>query len=675
MPDLVYSIRIELERVKVIDPDDGDVYFIAEVDGRSRGRSSIFAMNAGDTADLRPLGWVWEKQVLGAPAAIPITIAAWDHDALSADDALGRVTTSVTAPWTAREVTVQSPDHNLELTYRIGVTVVTTTSAPVAVVSRQHDGSTYRSTLRPPNVAVAIIRDIEGLYKPGVDSRALRPAGTTRASGRLVGYTSEDDRGRVFINRKPDDTWEKGTQYIELTVVVEPASVRLPAGAKMVWSFEDPDDPSNEAPNVHPDAGRILDPNDYSGATKTAAAAGDNDPNGKKKATPRFEEIDPAYALSGSETLIDVATRTTKVRFHVSDIAGDNFRITAIVKADASLDAVLPAQTGCFTVWNRIDLEYVKMDSALELPVAQISDHYDMAFAQVDVSLKRVVTGASDLPAMGANQTSAYAMCDTYASSAGEFSKEGEKGWFFIVAANRFVPPRATHILYEGPAEAHGDHVRLPAGARLRAGTPAMLRVFDPARIVGVTAPKPNDHDIHFKIGIVRRTGRNLFLATHDFHLPEDPDNSFLDANLTDYGFTAGETIEVQVLDAGDEALVTGGISPGGVDIAGKHYFGGRLIVFTQSSPASEHLTILCHELCHAFDNAHKCGNWDWEAKASRTACCMCYWFQFVLDDASPRRPIRWTHNLAGPKLCAPHIRRMRDYHLEDNPGLGWGGP
>lgn len=676
MPDLVYSIRIKLERVKVVDPDDGDVYFIAEVDGTSKGRSRIFDMNPNDTADLRPLDWVWEKRVLGSPSAIPITIAAWDHDSLSADDALGRVSTSATAPWTAREVSVASPDGNLELTYSIAVTVVTLTRASVAVVSRQHDGSTFRSTLRQPNVALAVITAVEGLYKPGVDSRAVRPPGTTRGSGRVAGYVSEDDQGRVFKNRELDDTWVEGKQYVELTALVEPASVRLPAGAKMVWSFEDPDDPTNEPPNVHPDAGRILDPNDYSGAAKTAAAGDDNDPSGKKKSSPRFEEIDPMYALSGSETLIDVATRTTKVRFHVSDIAGDNYRVKAVVKHDPTLDLVMPGQTGVFTVWNRVDLEYVKMASALELPVDQISSHYDIACVQVDVSLKRVVGGAGDLPAMGANESAARAMCDTYASSAGEFSQEGQKGWFFIVAANRFKPPRATHILYEGPAEAFGDHVRLPVGAHLTPGrSPAMVRVFDPAKIVGMVAPKPNDHDIHFKIGVSHKTGRNIFLNTHDFHLPEDPDNSFLDAHLTHYGFTSGQSIEIQVLDAGDEALVTGGISPGGVDVAGKHYFGGKLLVFTQSTPASDHLTVLCHELCHAFDNAHKCGNWDWENKATRTACCMCYWFQFVLDDASPRVAIPWTQNRAQPNLCAAHVRRMRDYHLEDNPGLGWGGP
>jgi hypothetical protein len=67
-----------------------------------------------------------------------------------------------------------------------------------------------------------------------------------------------------------------------------------------------------------------------------------------------------------------------------------------------------------------------------------------------------------------------------------------------------------------------------------------------------------------------------------------------------------------------------------------------------------------------------ECGNWDWQKKADRTACCMCYGFELVLDDGAPRKPIAWTQNRAGPDLCAHHIRHMRDYPLEDNPGLGW---
>jgi hypothetical protein len=668
MSDFVYSIKITLESVEVRDPDDGDVYFIAHVNRQSKGRSKVFDMRPGDTADMRPLGWSWEVRVLGAPGAIPIELQAWDKDWLSGDDDLGKVVTVASGPWKSQVVTATSANGNLKLTYSVAATIISITGANVALVSRQHDGSTYVSTLAKPNVAVATFTEILGLNKPGVDNRPPPiPPGTTRGADYVAGYTSDDDKGRVFINREPGGSWVKGTQYIELTAVVEPATVTLPPGATMVWAFEDPDDPSNEPPTVYPDAGKILDPNDYTGAVKTGAVVGDNDPSGKRKASPRFEEIDPTYALSGNETLIDAITRTTKVRFHVSDIAGDNYKVRATVKKVPPLDLSVPAETGVMTVWNRIDVEYVRMASAVELPADQISAHYALACAQVDVSLKRVVP---DLLQMGLDEGAARAMCDSYVTkSSGEFSKEGEKGWFFLAAANRFLPSKVTRVLYEDKATAHGDKVKLLPG-KLKGGKPAVVRIFNPAKIVGMAKPKPNDHSLHIKFRVLGKTGNDLSLLPHDFHQVDDPDNAFLMADLADYGFAFGDVIDVQVMSEGDEALITSGISPGGVDIGGKHYFGGRLIVFTKAGGAL--IQVLCHELCHAFDNAHKCGNWDWQKKADRTACCMCYWFELVLDDAAPRRPIAWTQNRAGPDLCAHHIRHMRDYHLEDNPGLGW---
>lgn len=671
MADVAYSIKITLESVKVKDPDDGDVYFIASINGSSLGRSKIFDMKAGDTADLKPLGWSREVRVLGSPSPIKIELGAWDHDKLSKDDDLGAIAATVSSPWKEKKQTVTSSGGNLDLTFSVGVTKIELKGAATAVVSRQHDGSTYVSTLARPNVAVTTFTEILGLNKPGADNRPVKDPGTTRGSDYEKGYLSADDKGRIFVNRKPDGTWEKGKQYIELTAVVEPAWVKLPAGAKMVWSFEDPDDPTNEPPNVHPDAGKILDPNDYGGAAKTGANANDNDPNGKGKAKPKFEEIDPKYALSGAETLIDVPARTTKVRFHVSDIAGDNFKVKAEVKADPTIDLSLAAETGVMTVWSRIDLEYVKMKTAAELPVDQISAHYDIACVQVDVTEKREVDGKFDLPFMGKTRDLAEAKCEEYATKAVQFKKAGTPGWFFIVAAHRMLPPKATTILYEGSAEAQGGNVRLPKGTTLP-GTPKMVRVFEPAKIAGVKKPKPNDHDTHIKFSVSGKVKNDLVLVAHDFHEVDDPDNSFLDARLNDYGFADGTAIEVQVLNDGDEARITAGISPGGAEVAGKHYFGGRLIIFTEATGASDYLTVLCHELCHAFDNAHKCGNWDWRLQPQRASCCMCYWFQFVLDDAAPRKAIMWTQNRTTPDLCAKHIRHMRDYHLEDNPGLGW---
>ncbi len=538
-------------------------------------------------------------------------------------------------------------------------------------------GSPAGCTTAPcPCASVALrarIIEIRGLYKPGVDDRALKPPGTTKNSGYVPGYISNDDKGRIFTNRQLDGTWSKDHQYIDITVQVEvvPSSCSLPANTKVKWTVEDPDDPTNEGPRVHPDTSRLLDPNDYSGATKTGANPNDNNPRGKATATPRFEQVDPKFALSGDETLVDPVTSTSKVRFHVSDIAGDNYRII-VEGVHPSATSSTPDQTGVMTVWDRIEIEYVKMASAQELPVDQIAQHYDITCVQVDVSEKRVVSGSSDKAAMGINDGLAYAGCESFCTKAsGEFTHEGEGGWFFMASANRFVPALTANILFEGDAVAQGGHVRLPSGTTLST-SPKVVRLFDRSKITGLAPPKPNNYDIHIKFRVTSRTGRNLFIAPHDYYPVDDPNNSFLDANLSDYGFAPGATIPVQVLSAGDEALVTAGISPGGASVGGKHYFGGKLIVFTQVLTGAGVIITLCHELCHAFDNAHKCGNWDWEQKANRTSCCMNYWFQFVLDNSTPRRPVQWTQNRQSANLCGPHIVSIRDYHLEDNPGLGW---
>jgi hypothetical protein len=676
MDRVVYSVELRCESVRMHNSagtQTRDVYFVAEVAGKRTGKTPILKAGPNTSVTLSGPAFSWDLQIPEKLAGISVTFECRQLDPSGSDRTIAALKFDAAGPWstTPNRRTVKGTEF--DLTYTLAVSMAVLQKAAVALVARQLPGSKKKNTLRTVNVAQVTLTEILGLYKPGYDDRAAPVPGTTRGSGYLKGYLSEDDRGRVFRNRTPDGGWKKDTQCLDLEVVIDPPTVRLPADAKVVWSFQDPDDPSNDPEHVEDSAGRWLDPNDYNHRRAPTTAGGDNDPNHKGKAQPRFEERDPKYALSNKcETLIDPASRTSKVRFHVSDIAGDNFRVKAEIKADPAFTHRLAAETGAFSVWDRVDLEYVKMDSALELPVEEISQYYDMAFAQVDVSLKRVVSGASDLPEMGSTDPSAHAMCVQYSSKAGgEFTMEGQGGWFFIVAANRFVSAQKAAILYEGDAHAHGNAVRLPVGTTL-ADTPALVRVFNPSSAATLGVPKPNDRNHHTKFEVKRKLGRDLEIVPHDFHKPDNPDHAFLKANLADYGLADGAKIPIQVLSFGDEALVVGGISPGGADANGKHYFGGRLIVFTRSLEPPDFIRTLCHELCHAFDNAHKCGNWDWVRQPKRESCCMNYWFQFVLDDHQPRRPIAWTQNRESAHLCAAHLRRMRDYHLQDNPGLGW---
>jgi len=155
---------------------------------------------------------------------------------------------------------------------------------------------------------------------------------------------------------------------------------------------------------------------------------------------------------------------------------------------------------------------------------------------------------------------------------------------------------------------------------------------------------------------------RRTFAVKKKNYQPVDkPDraDAFLNADLTDYYFPAGSTIKVKVLSPG--AYGVGGISPG---------LAGKTIVFTGWVAAAQSLDTLVHEMTHAFGLAHKCGNWD--HKGTSSSCPMNYNSWFVLDDATPRKPIRWTNGKVRTSLCAPHLRVVREAHLEDLPSLGW---
>jgi hypothetical protein len=426
---------------------------------------------------------------------------------------------------------------------------------------------------------------------------------------------------------------------------------------------------------MHRSAGKLLDPNDYASGRKIGEKRDDNNPNGKPAARPGFAQVDARYLLSGNKTLVNPANRLSKVRFNVSDIAGDNYQVQANITPRKPITTTIGAVTGIMTVWNRIDVEYVKMASADELPVSQLPIHFSKAYAQVDITLKRVVSGAGDMPFMGDDEKKADAACDKYASKSGQFTMEGKPGWFFVAAANRHQPEKDAWVIHEGDAFAHNNFIRLPKGTFLP-DTPKIARVFNPQKVKGLVKPWPQNPE-WFTVFYVNRPVFHqgswwLELEPHDFHEVDKPLTSFFDAFLGHYGFFEGATISVQIVTAGEGSSYPLGQSPGGLDKNGHHYFAGKVIVFTKGLEPERRIITLCHELCHAFDNAHKCGNWDWTNGPTRQSCCMTYRRAFVLGDAKPRAPIRWTQYRRSAEFCAQHLRHMRDYHLQDNPGLGW---
>lgn len=244
------------------------------------------------------------------------------------------------------------------------------------------------ATIVEASVAIA---EVEGLYKPGHDD------GHDKLSGYKEGYKSEDDKGRIFINHKPitqasDDwqkAWEADTQYIELTVEVDPNPDTLPADARVVWEWEDPDDPSNE--KMREDAGQYVDPPDYDQSGYAGPTEDDNQgqcdyPNPDSGSEAVFEEVDP-YKLSKSGTRTCqtlVVNNESKVRLHCTNVGGDNYRVNVRLNSHPTIKVIDGDKTGAMTMWKRIDVEYHKMPNALELPVDEVPPYFENAFVQMD---------------------------------------------------------------------------------------------------------------------------------------------------------------------------------------------------------------------------------------------------------------------------------------------------
>ncbi len=159
-----------------------------------------------------------------------------------------------------------------------------------------------------------------------------------------AGYTSTDNVGRVYCNAQYDTNditkvvWAKDKQFVDITVRVTPTNAVLPSDARIVWEWEDPDDPSDSG--MPTNAAAYIDPNGDTG----------NDNTGTTDGADVWEQID-SYTLDGAgnnETAISGGF--TKVRFNVTDNGGDNFIVKAKFKLNAGATPWDGPQTGACAV-------------------------------------------------------------------------------------------------------------------------------------------------------------------------------------------------------------------------------------------------------------------------------------------------------------------------------------
>ncbi|WP_437930755.1 hypothetical protein WMF37_16515 [Sorangium sp. So ce291] len=535
-------------------------------------------------------------------------------------------------------------------------------------------------------MAAVRIVDIKGLYLPGFpDSSA--PPGTTRAAGYSPGYKSLDDQGRVYINRDLDGEWARNTQLIEITVEVTSLEGELPDDARIRWSARDPDDPFNERPEVHPDWAPTLDENDYDASGSYVTPTGE-DNEGTTDSRPGWEEVE-GYALSdATETSAStaIAGMRSTIRRRMTDIAGDNLIVRAELEgvAEAAGD-----ETGIMTLWRRIDVEYIRMESAPPLPVEAVPKHFEPVFTQLDFAEERVIQDRQRL-ALDANTLGETA--SRFVSEV--FSHAGEPGWFCLIAALEPHPvPQArgaqlftgmVTILDGGEGERRREYVEIPGdhpdagqvmfrwdGEQIGFAVAMAAVLDDPPRTRLWLEP----HDIQSQFtagdGSVAHAYRDRL-----FFFPRARRRG---AAWEPPGYGVPQRVEADV--RGPGAAYVAGMSPT-IDIGPARYFAGRTIVFTQHRawwdpereqprPGYERHTLhtVVHELTHAFGMPHKCGYFDY-LTPRQTTCCMNYRSHWMID--ADQQLIPGTAGQVGHDLCGRHVKETRRVRLEANRGLRW---
>jgi len=577
---------------------------------------------------------------------------------------------------------------------------------PVPLVKRRY------LPVDPPVQLAVTVATIEGLYKPGVVADGdVAP----KASGYQEGYLSEDDLGRIFVNHKPrtDATqpWDavvtKDTQYVELVATVSLVQgARIPADARVEWEWFDPNGADHPDSNAH--AARVRDQVDVDGHPRSPLNRGTCDfpkPGGKDMA--RFGQAgDCGFANGKTIKLCDtqVTDGATRVRLHVSNVAGDNFVVLARPKNSPRIAPSNAARTGVMTVWKRVDVEYVKMAAAFSLPVDQVPAFFEPARVQMDFAPEREVASRHFLTKRDSDEESA---CADYATATkGEFTAEGKPGWFFLAAAER-----ASSENFTGTAKARSDdgsrklaysgkaRVAVVSGGgqnwekvvvdQVIAGKVDMLVVSDteggqhgfmPVFKKEVIAGKThlhlwgNDYQSDFEVTRGRNTG--LLGEAGQGGAYDKTDIYYLRHRLRFTGaFEPGgmgfsEEVFIEAEPPG--STETTGLSPG-ARFAGREYFAGRLLIFTRAFEASsldadDAVGTIVHEFTHAFGYPHKCGYYGWP-QPPEFSCSMNYFLTWLYQ-VGTRNLQRFVLGTSSAHLCSKHLSGVREVNLEDNPAI-----
>ena len=549
--------------------------------------------------------------------------------------------------------------------------------------------------------------EIKGLYRPGFDDSSAR-SGDPISCGYDPGYTSSDNRGRIFINHVPRASasapWQaarrRDAQYIDVTVTLRGTQGPLPGGLEVEWEWSDPDDPSNTS--MHPAAAAHVD-----------AVAGGNDNLGQRDypsagagTGAAFEQLDSfAMTPAGSNGCrTTVSGGRSGVRMHCTNVGGDNFRLRAQVSHGGHTATV---ETGVMTMWKRIDVEYKRLQDAYSLPLGFARDlqtQFNPCFVQFDVHPVQTVPNSDDhLVRRDRNLERVSDRTASSPSNGGVFDHAQTPGWFLLVAAKHAVREVAAgpggfvaapgggtvftataHAMDYGgsnPALRWGEYLEIPTRI---SGRVASVRVRNPS----ITADRP-DQDVTLSVWRTQRVGSTTRLHlgaltvvrqfdggdgsesnAYAHHISYYPTHRYVhDTNAWESG-GLGLTGTLSVALGRPGTLMTDGISPGR-----NGHFAGRTILFTWALPMNATLDAndsfrrtIVHEFGHAFGMPHRCGYHNWRDPPGQS-CTMNYYNNWLHDPGTDTiRP--FDVGTRGGPFCAHHIRAIRDVHLEDNPEL-----
>lgn len=573
-----------------------------------------------------------------------------------------------------------------------------------------------------PVLDVRIAR-VRGLHQPRLVRGAVTPlpalppdASGARLSQVVDGYKSEDDRGRIFINQRLDGSWAAGVQMIELTAVV--VSTALPLkGAEVRWTVAVPDDPSDDAIDVHRAAGALLDPRDYDEDHRRLGTRADGkDDNNGASPTPPWMQCDSFAIRQGTngeaftvaqplDALIDGSMAgETRILLACPDEGGDRLIVKATLAEAPKGAVVCPDETGIMTMWKRVKVDYYRMAAepspayqnvpvvaALALPVQRIARHFEPAFVQLEIGDEIAIPVQHARRHMASDHDQLTNLAAAYCADV--FKNAGAPGYFCLIAAKEAYPKGAA------ATELYNDKCTVGRGAdKENVIVPGDMKDAQEVRV------KVSSGMITFKVAQAEGKDPTLLwlvgLDMQDAFTGQDADGSRAHAYkhrrryfprgchdgsawLTDHpGYGAKE--EVTAVVRSGSGSMTRGTSPF-LTVQSDEFFAGRTLIFTHHSSYSQGADTelkaaagaddamektIVHELTHAFGMPHKCGKYTYLSPRPGT-CTMNYERMWITEEFSTKLIAR-SGGQTTADLCARHLIAVRRVHLEKNGGLGW---